>query len=67
MAQFDDEVRVEYTLDATVNLTNFENVKPGYRVASNVRPGEHPNETRARLKKLVVGWLEEDIDEARKG
>lgn len=33
-------VRVSYRVDATVNLTNFENVKPGITLESDVLDGE---------------------------
>lgn len=58
-------VRVEYIIDATINLGNFQNVKPGYRVSADVPDGVHPNEARAKLKALVDPWLEEDIDQHR--
>jgi len=33
-------VRVVYRVDATVNLSNFENVKPGITLESDVESGE---------------------------
>jgi hypothetical protein len=58
-------VRVEYTLEATVNMGNFENQKPGYKVSADVPPGVHPGVVRGELKSLVEGWLEEEIKEIR--
>jgi len=56
-------VRVEYTVEATINTGNFQNVKPGYRVSADVPEGMHPEEARAKLKALVDPWLEADITE----
>lgn len=62
MAKFTN-VRVEYTNEATVNTGNFQNVKPGYKIAADVEEGVHPNEARAALKALVDTWLEEDVNQ----
>lgn len=59
-------VRVEYIIDSTVNIGNFQNVKPGYRVSADVPEGMHPSEARAKLKALVDPWLEDDIAQIRK-
>lgn len=56
-------LRVEYTIDATINTGNFQNVKPGYRVSADVPEGVHPSVVRAELKALVDPWLEADIAE----
>lgn len=58
-------VRVEYSKEATINIGNFENVKPGYRVSADVPNGVHPDEAKKKLKALVEGWLNEDIAEER--
>lgn len=58
-------VRVEYAVDATINLGNFQNVKPGYRISADVPDGTHPEEVKNRLKGLADKWLEEDIDHYR--
>ena len=60
-------VRVEYNIETTVNTGNFQNVKPGYKVSADVPDGVHPSEVRAKLKALADAWLEEDVDEIRKG
>ena len=59
-------VRVEYIVEATINIGNFQNVKPGYRVSADVPDDQHPNEVRAKLKALVDPWLEEDVDTFRR-
>jgi hypothetical protein len=58
-------VRVEYHIEATINMGNFENQKPGYTVSADVPEGTHPTETRNTLKKLADGWLEQDWDEIK--
>lgn len=58
-------VRVEYSVDATINLGNFQNVKPGYKVSADVPDDQHPSDVRAKLKALADKWLEEDIDQYR--
>jgi hypothetical protein len=58
-------VRVEYALEATVNMGNFENQKPGYRVSADVPAGTHPDVVKNELKSLVEGWLEAEIKEIR--
>lgn len=60
MAKFNN-VRVEYSNEATVNTGNFQNVRPGYKVSADVEAGVHPDEARAALKALVDAWLEEDV------
>lgn len=58
-------VRVEYSVDATINLGNFQNVKPGYKVSADVPDDQHPADVRTKLKALADKWLEEDIDQYR--
>lgn len=58
-------VRVEYVVDATINLGNFQNVKPGYRLSADVPEGTHPGRVREKLKALADHWLNEDIDQFR--
>lgn len=58
-------VRVEYNAELTINTGNFNNVKPGYRVSADVPEGIHPSSVRDKLKALVDGWLEEDVNEIR--
>lgn len=58
-------VRVEYSVEATVNVGNFENVRPGYRISGDVPEGVNPNEVRAKLKAVADAWLEQDIVEIK--
>lgn len=55
-------VRVEYSVEATVNTGNFTNVRPGYRVSADVPEGVSPSEVRSFLKDKVDAWLEADVD-----
>lgn len=59
-------VRVEYALEATINIGNFQNIKPGYVLSADVPEGMHPTEARNYLKSLVEKWLEEDVEEAQR-
>ena len=54
-------VRVEYSVDTTINTGNFQNIKPGYRVSADVAEGVHPDDARKALEDLVNPWLEEAI------
>ena len=65
MSNRPENVRVEYSVEATINLGNFQNVKPGYRVSADVPEGSHPAEVREKLKALVDPWLEADIAQYR--
>lgn len=58
-------VRVEYSMEATINTGNFENVRPGYKVSADVPDGVHPNDVREKLKALVDGWLEADFEQIK--
>jgi hypothetical protein len=57
------DIVVEYRNEVTINIGNFENVKPGYTVRASVSEGEDVNSVRAKIKARVDGWLEEDIKE----
>lgn len=61
------EITVEYAVEATVNVGNFENIKPGYRLSAKTGNGMDAKDVRNELKALADGWLEEDVDEIRKG
>ena len=56
-------VRVEYSVEATINTGNFTNVKPGYRISADVPDGVSPSLAREKLKHTVDTWLEQDIAE----
>lgn len=58
-------IRVEYSVEATINLGNFENIRPGYRISAEVPEGSNTREVRAQLKALADGWLEEDFEAIR--
>lgn len=59
-------VRVEYTVESTVNTGNFTNVKPGYKISADVPNGVHPQVVRAELKQLADEWIEQDVDAIHK-
>lgn len=58
-------IRVEYSLEATVNMGNFQNQKPGYKVSADVPDDMTPTEAKDALKTIVEGWLEAEIKEIR--
>jgi hypothetical protein len=59
-------VRVEHHVEATINLGNFQNVKPGYSLSADVPDGLHPSEVAKKLRGLAENWLLEDIENYRK-
>lgn len=58
-----ENIRVEYSIESTINTGNFQNVKPGYKLSADVPEGDHPGVTRDMLKRLADGWIEQDIAE----
>lgn len=58
-------VRVEHHVEATINLGNFQNVKPGYVLSADVPDGTHPSDVATKLRGLAEKWLMEDIDRYR--
>lgn len=60
-------VRVEYSAESTVNLGNFENVKPGLSVASDVAPGQDVKDVVRELVELVDSFIIHAVNEAKSG
>jgi len=60
-------VRVEYSAEATVNLQNYENVKPGLKVASDVPEGQSVKDTVNELVELVDSFIVHAVNEAKSG
>jgi hypothetical protein len=60
-----ENVRVEFSLEVTINTGNFQNVRPGYRLSADVPEGAHPNSVRDKLRATVETWISEDIEEYR--
>lgn len=58
-------VRVEYSAEATVNLGNFENVKPGLKVSADVAEGESTKDVVRALRELVDSFIEHVVAEAK--
>jgi hypothetical protein len=61
-----ENVRVEYSIETTINLGNFQNVKPGYRLSADIPEGSNASTVRSQLKALADRWLAEDIEEHQK-
>lgn len=60
-------VRVEYSADATVNLGNFENVKPGLKISSDVAEGQSVKTVVNELVELVDSFITHAVNEAKSG
>lgn len=58
-------VRVEYSVEATVNTGDFQNVKPGFKVSATLEDNEKPHEVKAKLVKAVDQWLEVEVNRIR--
>lgn len=58
-------IRVEYSAEATVNLGNFENVKPGLSVSADVAEGEDTKAVINQLRTLVDSFIEHVVAEAK--
>lgn len=59
--------RVEYRVDATVNLGNFENVKPGITLSADVPEGENPKDVINELSALGDAFITHQVNEAKSG
>lgn len=57
--------QVEYSLEVTVNIGNFENVKPGFKIIADVPAGEHPEATKKRCEDTVNAWMDEAVKNIR--
>lgn len=58
-------VKVSYTLGATINTGDFSNIRPEYTVEAEVAEGVSPTEAKNRLKTLVHTWMENEINEIK--
>lgn len=59
-------VRVTYRCGATVNLGDFNNVKPEFEISADVPDGTNPKEVKDRLVAVADAWLEEKFNEVGK-
>lgn len=58
-------VRVEYHVEATVNLGDFQNIKPGYVISADVPDGVHPQVVIDELKGVVDPLIAKDFEDAK--
>lgn len=58
-------IRVQYGAEATVNLGNFENVRPGLTVSADVAEGEDTKAVVRQLRELVDSFIEHVVAEAK--
>lgn len=54
---------VTYGVEFTIKTAQFENVKPSFSMTEDVRDGEHPSDTAARVVALVDSWLTDKVEE----
>jgi hypothetical protein len=54
---------VRYDLESTINLGDFENVKPGYGITLEIEDGDDPDKVRAFAKRKVTEWMNAEYDE----
>lgn len=62
-----ENARVEYRVDATVNLGNFENVKPGITLSADVPEGANPKDVINELAELGDAFITHQVNEAKNG
>ena len=58
-------VRATYGAEATVNLGNFENVRPGLTLSADVEEGESVKVVVRNLRELVDSFIEHVVAEAK--
>lgn len=58
-------IRIEYSTEATVNIGDFQNVRPGFKVSADVADGSSPTEAKKLLVGLVNDWLEAEVASIR--
>lgn len=62
MADFKD-LEITVTNGVTVNIGDFQNIRPEYTLKATLEDGVNPSEIRAKFKKVIEAWLEDDIAE----
>lgn len=55
-------MKVTYHNEVTVNLGNFQNIKPGYGFEADLEDGENPRDAFKKVQALVDALLEENVD-----
>jgi hypothetical protein len=58
-------IRVEYHNEMTVNIGDFQNLKPGFSISADVPEGVSPTAAKAKLEKVVDAWLEAKVNEIK--
>lgn len=59
-------VTIEYAKEVTINLGNFQNVKPSYKVSVELYDNINPHDAKEKIKKIVDSWLEQEIEEIQR-
>lgn len=60
-----NNIRVHYAVDATVNLGNFENVKPHFAMSADVPEGTSPVDAFNKIKSLCDSLLQREVAETK--
>lgn len=58
-------IRVEYSVEATVNVGDFQNVRPGFTISADVPDGVSPTAVKNKLKQTADVWLEQRVEEIK--
>jgi len=55
-------VRVTYRIGATINMGDFNNIKPEFEISADVPNGVSPTEVKNKLVTTAEAWLEANIE-----
>lgn len=58
-------IRVEYSVEATVNVGDFQNVRPGFKLSADVPEGTSPTAVKNKLKDTADVWLEQAVEKIK--
>lgn len=56
-------IKVEYRQEVTINLGDFQNIKPFYSMSAEVEEGEKPSDVFRRVRGLVEKLMEEEVSQ----
>ena len=54
-------IKIEYHQEVTINLGNFQNIKPFYSMSAEVEEGESPADAFRKVRSLVEKLVEEEV------
>lgn len=56
-------INVEYHQEVTINLGDFQNIKPFYSMSAELEDGESPSEAFRKIRSLVEKMMEEEVSQ----